>query len=92
MSMIQHEKLWVMLGIMMVIPIIFVLILPDPFSTIAVLGTNLVMLFYLRKSFKNMATSLFGSKLKYQCLSCQGMKFDKSGSCHRCGSRAKKTI
>lgn len=90
--MIQQEKLWVMLACMMALPFLFVMILPDPYSTLATLGTNMGMIFYMRRYFKNITGNLFGSKLKYQCLICQGTKFDKSGSCYRCGSKAKKTI
>ena len=81
-----------MLGLMMVSPIFFMMILPDPYFTFATLGTNLAMLFYLRKSFKKITGNLFGGKMRYQCLTCQGTKFDKKGTCFRCGSRSKKPI
>ena len=80
------------MALMMASPFLFFMILPDPYNNIATLGTNLFMLFYLRKSFKNIATGIFGGKMKYQCLTCQGTKFDKSGTCFRCGSKAKKPI
>jgi hypothetical protein len=81
------------MALMMASPILFMFLLPDPYYTVAVLGTNMAMLLYLRKTFKNVAGNLFGhSKLKYQCLTCQGTKFDKLGSCFRCGSKAKRAI
>ena len=89
--MIQ-ERLWVIMAMMMVSPILFILILPDPYATIATLGTNMAMLFYLRKTFKNIAGNIFGGKLKYQCLTCQGMKFDREGTCYRCGGKSKKPV
>ena len=88
----MNDRLFIMMGLMMVSSFVFIMVLPDPYSTIASLGTNLAMLFYLRKNFRNLATNMFGGKLKYQCLICQGTKFDGSGICHRCGGRSKKPI
>lgn len=87
-----NERLWLFLGLMMITPILFIMILPDPYSTVATLGTNLAMLFYIRKSFKGMAQGMFGGKMKYQCLTCGGNKFDSIGACYRCGSKQKRPI
>lgn len=86
------EKLWVMMALMMVSPFIFILILPEPYYTVAVLGTNLLMLFYMRRTFKKVTTGLFGGKIKYQCLTCNGTRFDNLGTCHRCGGKSRKPI
>ena len=84
------ERLWIMMALMMASPVLFMLVLPDPYFTIATLGTNLGVLFYFRKTFKGITGKVIGGKLKYQCLICQGTKFDKSGTCNRCGSKSKK--
>lgn len=78
---------------MMIVPTICIVLNVDPgTATIATMGTNLGMLFYIRKTFKGMTNGLFGNKVKFQCLSCTGTKFDSKGSCWRCGSKAKKSI
>lgn len=77
----------------MIVPTICILLNVDPgTATLATMGTNLGLLFYLRKTFKGMATGLFGGKMKFQCLTCAGIKFDSKGSCLRCGSKARKSI
>lgn len=84
-----------MLGIMLLVPMMFVIFNVDPTTaTIGTMAVNLGMLFYLRKSFKNVASGfgLSGSKIKFQCLVCQGTKFDSRGTCVRCGSKARKSI
>ena len=91
--MLLNDRLFVILGSMMIVPTVCILLNVDPTTaTIATMGTNLGMLFYLRKTWKGMTTGLFGGKIKFQCLTCAGTKFDHKGSCHRCGSRAKKFI
>jgi len=89
---IFNERLWVMLGLMMISPLFFIMVLPDPYATIGIIGTNLGMLFFIRKTITNIAGGMFGNKLKYQCLTCQGTKFDRKGTCYRCGGKSKKPI
>ena len=77
----------------MIVPTICLLLNVDATTaTIATMGTNLGMLFYLRKTFKGMTNNLFGGKVKFQCLTCSGTKFDKKGTCWRCGGKSKKSI
>lgn len=87
--MIQ-ERLWLMLGIMMVLPIIIIMLVPEPYATIGALGCNLVMLFYIRRFYKGMASKMLGSKMKFVCSVCQGTKFEADGTCKRCGSKNRK--
>ena len=88
-----NDRLFLILGSMMIVPTICILLNVDPgTATLATMATNLGMLFYIRKTFKGMATSLFGGRVKFQCLSCSGTKFDSKGSCHRCGGKSKKSI
>lgn len=83
----QQEKIWFMLGLMMVTPLLFMVFVPEPFATIGMIGTNLGMLFYIRKFYKNIAGSLLGSKTSLVCSACQGNKFSNDGTCKRCGSK-----
>lgn len=86
-----NDRLFVMLGIMMLVPMIFVFLAVDPVTaTVGTMAVNLVMLLYMRKTFRNMAGSLFGSKSKFVCIACNGTKFDSKGSCYRCGSRQRR--
>ena len=78
---------------MMIVPTICLLLNVDPgTATLATMGTNLGMLFYLRKTFKGALNGILGGKIKFQCLTCSGTKFDSKGSCLRCGSKARKSI
>lgn len=89
----MNDRLFVLLGGMMVVPTVCILLNVDPgTATLVTMGTNLGLLFYIRKTFKNTVTGLFGGKMKFQCLTCGGTKFDSKGTCHRCGSRARKSI
>ena len=63
-----------------------------PTATIGTMLVNLGLLFWIRKNFKTGLSSLFGGKIKFQCLACQGNKFDGKGTCYRCGSKAKKSV
>ena len=78
---------------MMIVPTVCIFLNVDPgTATLATMGTNLGLLFYIRKTFRNTVTGMFGGKVKFQCLSCNGTKFDKKGMCWKCGSRARKSI
>ena len=78
---------------MMIVPTICILLNVDPgTATIATMGTNLGMLFYLRKTFKNGLNGILGTKIKFACLTCGGNKFDGKGTCYRCGGKSKKSI
>ena len=82
---------------MMLVPVISTVLisiglLDATSATIATMGINLGMLFWIRKTFKTGLTSMFGGKIKFQCLTCAGSKFDGKGTCWRCGSRARKSV
>ena len=87
-----NERFWVFLVIMMVLPLVLIMILPSPYGSIATIGSSLVMVLYFRRFTKNIASNLFGGKLKYSCLVCQGMKFDSKGTCVRCGGKARRPV
>lgn len=89
--MIQ-ERVWITFAILMVLPIILGIALPEPYGSIAIMGSSLAVVFYIRRITQNMAKGLIGGKLKYQCLICQGTKFDSRGICNRCGRASKKPI
>jgi len=76
-----------MLGIMMILPIIIIMIAPEPFATVGALGSNLVMLLYIRKFYKGMAGKILGNKMRLVCSVCNGTRFDKTGTCKKCGSK-----
>jgi len=88
-----NDRLFLLLGSMMIVPTICILLNVDPgTATIATMGTNLAMLFYIRKTFKGITNGLFGNKVKFACLTCGGTKFDGKGTCFRCGGRSKKSV
>ena len=77
----------------MIVPAICLLLNVDPgTATLATMGTNLGMLFYLRKTFKGALNGIMGNKIKFACLTCGGNKFDRIGSCYRCGGKSKKSV
>lgn len=91
----MNDRLFLMLGSMMIVPTICIMLNVDPgTATLATMGANLGMLFYIRKTWKNMASGsgLFATKVKYQCLTCQGTKFDGRGTCWRCGGKSRRPI
>ena len=62
-------------------------------ATIGTMIVNFGMLFYLQRTIKATAVGMLGhSKLKWQCLVCQGTKFDSKGTCHRCGGKSRRPI
>lgn len=87
--MIQ-ERLWIMLGIMMVLPMIIIMIVPEPYSTVGALGSNLVFLLYIRKFYKGLSSKILGSKMNLVCSVCNSSRFDRAGTCKRCGSKSRK--
>ena len=74
----------------MVLPIILIMLIPPPFSTIGALGSNIFMLWYIRRFYKGMATGLFGKKAILVCSVCDGAKFDGKGTCKRCGNKSRR--
>jgi len=76
-----------MLGVMMVLPLIIFMLIPDPYATISILGSNMVMLLYIRKFYKGITKGILGSKATLICSVCEGKRFDGKGICKRCGSR-----
>ena len=87
-----QEKFWMVLALFIIMPLFFMIFIPEPYGTIVMIGSNLLMLAYMRKMFKSGLSNLIGSKTKFQCLTCAGTKFGKDGSCQRCGSKARKPI
>lgn len=82
-----------MLGMMMLIPFVFVILAVDPtIATIGTMAANLGMIFWMRKTFKSGLGNILGTKVKFACLSCGATKFDSRGTCHRCGSRSRKSV
>ena len=79
-----------MLGLMMVLPIIIIMLVPDPYATIGALGSNMFMLFYIRRFYKGFAKGMFGSKTTLVCSVCQASRFNRDGSCKRCGNKSRK--
>lgn len=88
----MKEQFWFVLALFIILPMFFMIFIPEPYGTIAMVGTNLLMLGYMRKMFKSNLNNMFGGKMKYQCLACQGMKFDSKGTCVRCGGKARRPI
>ena len=87
----MNDRVFVVFGIMMVVPILFMLLPIDPtYATIGTLATNLAMLFFIRNIFKKNLSGLFGHKTCFECLSCHFNKFDSRGFCKRCGSKMRK--
>ena len=86
----QQEKLWMMLGLMMVAPFILVMVLPDPYGTVATIVVNLGMLFYIRKFYKGVTSSIMGNKTGLVCSACNFSKSNRDGSCKRCGCKNKR--
>ena len=84
------EKLWVMMGVMIIMPLFFYILLPDPYATIGIIGSNIGMLFFLRKTFKNIVSGKFGNQTKFTCSVCGFSKFNQDGSCKRCGNKMRK--
>jgi hypothetical protein len=87
--MIQ-ERLWLMLGLMMILPIIIIMIVPEPYATVGAIGSNLVFLLYIRKFYKGIVGSILGNKTTLVCSVCNGKKFDKNGSCKKCGNKSRR--
>ena len=88
-----NDRLFLLLGSMMIVPTICILLNVDPgTATLATMGANLGMLFYIRKTFKGITNGLFGGKIKFQCLTCAATRFDSKGSCLRCGRKSRKSI
>ena len=91
--MIINEKFWIVMTLPIIAVIVFMILPTDPTtSTIGVMAVNLLVIFYLRKSFKGTVGKMFGEKLKWQCLICQGTKFDKKGVCWKCGRSQRRPI
>lgn len=91
------DRFFMVLGLMMLPPVIFTVLVStnivDPTTaTIGTMGINLLMLFWIRKTLNSGITNMLGGKVKFQCLTCQGTKFDPKGTCYRCGSKARKSI
>ena len=81
-----------MLAVMTVVPFFCYMLFPSPYDTITAMISNLAMIFVFRTMLKNLSGKMFGSKLKYQCIACNGTKFDALGTCYRCGSKSRKPI
>ena len=80
-----------MLAVMCVLPVICYLALPSPFDTFGAMACNIGMIFMFRKMIGGiMQGKMFGNKLSFLCLSCNGTKFGRDGSCVRCGSKQKR--
>jgi hypothetical protein len=79
-----------MLGVMMVLPIIIIMLVPEPYATVSALGSNVIMLLYIRKFYKGFAKGMFGSKATLVCSVCNGSRFNRDGSCKRCGNKSRK--
>ena len=84
------DRFFIILGLMMLVPVISTVLisiglLDATTATIATMGINLGMLFWIRKTFKTGLGGLLGNKVKFQCLVCNGTKFDSRGFCHKCG-------
>src|SRR5690348_8455106 len=92
------DKFFMVLGLMMLPPVVFTVLVStnivDPTTaTIGTMGINLGMLFWIRKTLNgSIGNILGGSKVKFQCLTCHGTKFDPKGTCYRCGGKSKKSI
>ena len=86
------EQFWLVLALFIILPMFFMIFIPEPYGTITMVGTNLIMIAYMRKMFASNLNNLFGSKMKYQCLTCQGIKFDSKGICIHCGGKSRKPI
>ena len=86
------EQFWLVLALFIILPMFFMIFIPEPYGTITMVGTNLLMIAYMRKMFASNLNNLFGNKMKYQCLTCTGTKFSKDGSCFRCGSKSKRVF
>lgn len=84
----MQERVWLLLALMMIIPFVVPIILPEPYSWIGMIGMNLLLLVVLRKNFKAMTGKLFGSKSEWICAVC-GNK-SKNVTCNRCGSKSRK--
>ena len=88
-----YDRLFLILGSMMIVPTICILLNVDPgTATLATMGVNLGMLFYIRKTLKGALNGLMGGKMKFACLTCGGNKFDKKGTCWRCGGKSRKSV
>ena len=92
-----NDRIFLMLGMMMLVPIVFTLLISVGIgdATTATIGTmaiNLVMLLWMRKTFKNGLNGLLGTKVKFACLTCGGTKFDPKGTCWKCGGKSRKSI
>jgi hypothetical protein len=81
-----------MLAVMCVLPVICYLVLPSPIDTFGAMGCNIGMIFIFRKMIGGIVAGRFGEKLKFECLACNGTKFDSKGACVRCGSKTRRTI
>lgn len=88
------NRIFVLLGITMAIQLICMLLNVDAtIATVVTMGANLAVLFYITRGINKGVTGLLGhTKLKWQCLTCQGTKFDSRGTCHRCGRSSRRPI
>lgn len=86
------NRLFVLLGVTMSIQVVCMLLSVDATTaTIVTMGANLAVLFYVMRGFNKGIGGILGTpKIKWQCLICQGNKFDSTGTCHRCGSKSRK--
>lgn len=92
-----NDRFFIILGLMMLVPVISTVLisiglLDATTATMATMGINLGMLYWIRKTFKTGLNGMFGGKIKFQCLTCAGTKFDGKGTCWRCGSKARKSV
>ena len=86
----ESNRVWFYLCLMIGIPFLIPMIIPDPYATFAIIGSSMGMLFMIRKFAKGIATGLLKTKMIWICASCQ--KQHNKVECPRCGSRQRKML
>ena len=86
-----NDKMFAKLAIVMIVPTLLLFVFPD-YSSIITIISPIAVLLVIRQTLKNVQGNLFGGKMKYQCLTCSGTKFDSKGTCYRCGSKSRRPI
>lgn len=92
--MLISNRIFILLGLTFAIQLICMFLSVDATTaTIVTMGANLGVLYYITRGINKGVNGILGhQKLKWQCLTCQGTKFDSKGICYRCGSKSRRPI
>ena len=84
----MQERVFLILAIMIIIPIMIQFVVPYPYSLMAIMTLNLFLLSFIRKNMKTMVSGILGVKTRLVCMKCG--KPHNEIKCPSCGSKMRR--